>query len=76
MQVGSWGNSLTVRLPAAAVEALGLKEGDEIEVAGERSLRLARDDRREKALEGLRALQRPFPPDYRFDREELHERGE
>jgi antitoxin MazE len=29
MQVSKWGNSLAVRLPAAVVEALGLKEGDQ-----------------------------------------------
>ena len=45
MQVGKWGNSLAVRLPAAVVEALGLKEGDEIEIeiAGDRTLRVERD---------------------------------
>jgi len=32
MQVGKWGNSLAVRLPAAVVEALDLKEGDQIEI--------------------------------------------
>ena len=32
MQVAKWGNSLAVRLPAVVVEALGLKEGDEIEI--------------------------------------------
>ena len=32
MQVAKWGNSLAVRLPAAVVEALALKEGDEIEI--------------------------------------------
>ena len=32
MQVSRWGNSLAVRLPAIVVEALGLKEGDEIEI--------------------------------------------
>jgi len=32
MQVSKWGNSLAVRLPAAVVEALALKEGDEIEI--------------------------------------------
>jgi antitoxin MazE len=32
MQVCKWGNSLAVRLPAAVVEALGLKEGDNIEI--------------------------------------------
>ena len=34
MQVGKWGNSLAVRLPAALVEALDLKEGDEVEIRG------------------------------------------
>ncbi len=32
MQVAKWGNSLAVRLPAVVVEALELKEGDEIEI--------------------------------------------
>ena len=32
MQIAKWGNSLAVRLPAAVVEALELKEGDEIEI--------------------------------------------
>ncbi|MFY9976137.1 MAG: AbrB/MazE/SpoVT family DNA-binding domain-containing protein [Chromatiaceae bacterium] len=32
MQVAKWGNSLAVRLPAAVVEALALKEGDDIEI--------------------------------------------
>ena len=32
MQIGKWGNSLAVRLPAAVVEALQLKDGDEISV--------------------------------------------
>ena len=33
MQVSKWGNSLAIRLPAAIVEALKLKEGDEIEIS-------------------------------------------
>ena len=32
MQVAKWGNSLAVRLPAVVVDALDLKEGDEIEI--------------------------------------------
>lgn len=38
MQVAEWGNSLAVRLPAPVVEALQLKEGDDIEIhiVGER----------------------------------------
>lgn len=43
MRISKWGNSLAVRLPAAVVEALSLKEGKEIElhVAGTRSLEVA-----------------------------------
>lgn len=77
MQVGKWGNSLAVRLPAAVVEVLGLKEGDEIqiEIAGERTLRVERDRTREAALEMLRALAWKLPPDFKFSREEANERG-
>jgi antitoxin MazE len=32
VQVAKWGNSLAVRLPSAVVEALELKEGDQIEI--------------------------------------------
>ena len=76
MQVGRWGNSLAVRLPASVVEILGLKEGDEIEIeiAGERTFRLSRDRSRERALERLRALQRPLPPGFRFSRDDANER--
>ena len=76
MQVGKWGNSLAVRLPASVVELLGLKEGDEIEieVAGERNLRVGRDRRREEALERLKALSRPLPPGFKFSRDEANER--
>jgi len=44
MQVAKWGNSLAIRLPAVVVAALGLKEGDEIEihVADERNFGVAR----------------------------------
>ena len=32
MQVSKWGNSLAIRLPVAVVEALELRDGDDIEV--------------------------------------------
>ena len=76
MQVSKWGNSLAVRLPAAVVQALRLKEGDEIEITitGKRQLRVARDRSREKALETIRRLARPFPSGFKFDREEANRR--
>ncbi len=78
MHVGKWGNSLAVRLPASVVEALQLKEGDEIEieVAGDRAFRVARDPKREEAVARLRALAWPAPPGFRFSRDEANERGD
>ena len=77
MQVSKWGNSLAVRLPAAVVEALGLHEGDEIavEVADPQHFRVARDPRRDEALEALRALGWTLPPGFRVNREEANARG-
>ena len=75
MQVSKWGNSLAVRLPVALVEALDLKEGDEIEVsvAGKRDFKVARDRSKERALEQLRQMKWSFPPDFVFNREEANE---
>jgi antitoxin MazE len=76
MQVAKWGNSLAVRLPAAVVEVLNLKEGDQIEisVSGERRFEIARDPSAAKALKRIRQLRRPLPPGFRFDRLEANER--
>ena len=76
MQVAKWGNSLAVRLPAAVVEALELKEGDQIEirVASACSFEVGRDQSRQRALARLRKLGRPLPPGFVFDREEANER--
>jgi antitoxin MazE len=76
MRVAKWGNSLAIRLPAALVEALQLKNGDEIEirVAGKRKFEANRDSSREKALERLRQLSIRLPQGFVFDREEAHKR--
>jgi antitoxin MazE len=76
MQVAKWGNSLAIRLPAAVVKALGLKEGDDIEIqiAGRKNFQVKKGRSREQALAALRKLSRPFPKGFVFDREEAHER--
>jgi antitoxin MazE len=76
MQVSKWGNSLALRLPAAVVEALKLKQGDQIEVriAGLRQFEISRDRSREAAIERLRKLRRPLPSGFTFDRAAAHER--
>ncbi len=76
MQVAKWGNSLAVRLPAAVVEALDLKEGDEIDIAvvGDRAFDVGRDRSRERALERIRSLRKPLPAGWTFDRDEANAR--
>jgi antitoxin MazE len=76
MQVAKWGNSLAVRLPAAVVEALELKEGDQIEIriADVRTFEVQRDRSRQDALDKLRKLRRPLPSGFVFDRDDAHAR--
>jgi antitoxin MazE len=76
MQVAKWGNSLAVRLPAAVVEALELKEGDQIEirVADVRTFEVQRDRSRQDALDKLRKLRRSLPPGFVFDRNDANAR--
>jgi len=76
MQISKWGNSLAVRLPSAVVDALGLKEGDQIEIriVGKRIFQVGRDESRQRALARLRKLQRPLPAGFVFDREEANAR--
>lgn len=76
MQVAKWGNSLAVRLPAAVVEILGLKEGDnvEIDVVGSRALEVRRKPLTDDLLARLRKFRGRLPADFRFDRIGAHER--
>jgi antitoxin MazE len=76
MQVAKWGNSLAVRLPAAVVEALKLREGDEIEIhiADGRLFGVARKPGRAELLKRLRAFRGRLPADFKFDRDEANAR--
>jgi antitoxin MazE len=76
MQVAKWGNSLAVRLPAAVIEALGLKEGDDIEimVAGSRTFEVSKKPEVAEVLTRLRKYRGRLPDGFKFDRLEAHER--
>ena len=76
MQVAKWGNSLAVRLPASVVQALNLKEGEEIDlhVTGERSLEIAKQPNANQLLMRLRALRGRLPASFHFDRLEANTR--
>jgi antitoxin MazE len=76
LKVAKWGNCLAIRLPAVVVEALGLKEGDEIEihVADGKRFGVARRPGRDELLERLRAFRGRLPPDFKFDRDDANAR--
>jgi antitoxin MazE len=76
MLVSKWGNSLAIRLPAAVVEALELKAGDEVDVqvAGMRRFEIERDRSREQALARISMFRKRLPPDWKFDREDANSR--
>ena len=76
MQVAKWGNSLAIRLPAAVVEALELKAGDEVEihVGDARAFAVTRKPGREALLKRLRDFRGRLPADFKFDRDEANAR--
>ena len=76
MQVSKWGNSLAVRLPTAVVEALRLKEGDDVEihVVGVRAFEVKRTPAARELLERLRKHRGKLPAGFKFDRIDANER--
>ena len=76
MQVRKWGNSLAVRLPAAVVEALDLKPGDNIDihVKGDRSFAVEKAPGARELLARIRKYRGRLPADFKFDRLEANER--
>ena len=76
MQVSKWGNSLAVRFPAALVQALDLKEGEEIDLhlVGHRSFEVAKKPSVTELLARLHQFRGRLPADFHFDRLEANER--
>ncbi len=77
MQVSKWGNSLAIRLPATVVEALELRDGDNIEIhiADSRVFEVTKKPGNRELLERLRKFRGKLPADFRFDRENANERS-
>lgn len=76
MKLARWGNSLALRIPAKLVEEMELKEGDEFSLKsfGNVAIHAQREATREEALKRIRAMQVPFPPDWKMTREEMNAR--
>ena len=77
MQIAKWGNSLAVRLPASLVEALELREGDDIEIIIDepRTFAIRKKPGTDELLARLRQFRGKLPADFRFSRDEANERG-
>jgi antitoxin MazE len=77
MQISKWGNCLAVRLPAVVVKAMGLKEGDHIEIhaVNSRNFQIDKIPDNLAILSCLRKYRGRLPKDFKFDRTEAHERG-
>ncbi len=75
MQVSKWGNSLAVRFPASLVQALDLKEGEEIDLhlVGARSFEVVKKPSVTELLLRLRELRGRLPADFHFDRLEANQ---
>ena len=75
MQVAKWGNSLAVRLPAALVRELGLREGDQIDLMkADDALAVRRLPRADEVLTELRHFRGTLPAAERLSRDAVHER--
>lgn len=74
MQVAKWGNSLAVRLPAAVVEVLQLREGDSIEIVvdGPRELAVRKQDGVEEMMKRFEKFRGRLPADFHFSRKEAN----
>lgn len=71
MRIFKFEDGLGVRIPQAVVDALGLKEGDDIAVCvgTDRNTEVATADARSKAFERIKAFKLQLPPDWAFDRD-------
>ena len=76
MRVAKWGNSLAIRLPAAVIDELRLKEGDEIQITvkGKDRMEVERKRGVEEMLETLNKFSGRVPLDFKFDRQDANAR--
>jgi antitoxin MazE len=77
MRVFKWGNSLAIRLSATIVEALELRDGDDIKVrvVESRVVEVTKKPDACELLKGLRRFRGKLPADFRFDRNDANARS-
>ncbi|MDR3213944.1 MAG: AbrB/MazE/SpoVT family DNA-binding domain-containing protein [Azoarcus sp.] len=72
MRIAKWGNSLAVRLPAALIKEMNLREGEEVEVEVKKIT--SSEDDFAAAIRKIREEMPLLPADFKFDREEANAR--
>lgn len=82
MKVEKWGDTFAVRIPADVAAAMGLREGDEVEIASLSSASVptaeSESERTKRVAEAFAALQAlaataDVPKGWKFNREEIYE---
>lgn len=74
MRISKWGNSIGVRIPKDVARALGLNVGDEVKLTPGGPGVLEVSKVREDSIARIRAMAKPLPPGWKFDREEANAR--
>jgi antitoxin MazE len=76
LRVEKPGDDLVVRLPADFAVEHGLREGDEVMIAGGRRAipQAEREEQRREAVARMAQKRLKLPADFRFDRDEANER--
>lgn len=75
MKLEKTADGYVVQVPDDVVAALGLHEGDAVKVVKSNVISLeVSDEDRNSAIDRMKALARPLPPDYKFDRDEANAR--
>jgi antitoxin MazE len=75
MKLTKTSDGYIVKVPDEVVASLGLHDGDDVNFAKSGVIMLAvTEEQRERALDDMKRLARPLPPDYKFDREEANAR--
>lgn len=78
MQVVKWGNSLAVRFPALLVQALDMKEGEEIDLqpTGAKAFGVSKKEPNKELLLRLHQFRGRLPENFHFDRQQANERDD
>ncbi|WP_199553476.1 AbrB/MazE/SpoVT family DNA-binding domain-containing protein [Sandaracinobacteroides hominis] len=77
MQIARWGNSLAVRIPVDVARALGIKEGDDVDMkpGEDGTIILSMPGGREAILKKMDKLSRPLPENWKIDWDNENLRG-